>query len=125
MLYDAVMITTLIRIDDEEHSDIETSESENQDEVNLPLQRDVDWKQPILVTGKPGCGKTHLILHTVEELIKNEYSVVLTAPTAFLASQYAQIFHDSAPAETVHAAFHYPVAQDEKPDVNWCYRNIT
>ena len=92
-------------------------------QVNEPVSDDhqtfLDWKQPLLVTGKPGSGKTYAVLSIVEHCINLDYSVLVTAPTGFLASKYSEIFKEQADTDTVHAAFKYPVNEAEKPAINW------
>ena len=44
------------------------------------------WTKPILLTGKPGAGKTYTILSTVNELVSTNTKILVAAPTGFLAS---------------------------------------
>lgn len=41
------------------------------------------WTRPILVTGKLGSGKSHMILSTVQELLKRDATILIAAPTGF------------------------------------------
>ena len=71
------------------------------------------------MTGKPGSGKSHTILSTVEELLKRDATILIAAPTGFLASVYWSQLPDGVVCDTVHASFHYPVDCDESPSINW------
>ena len=77
------------------------------------------WTRPILVTGKPGSGKSHTILPTVQELLKRDATIFIAAPTEFLALVYWSQLPDGVVYNTVHASFHYPVECDESCSINW------
>ena len=82
------------------------------------------WTKPILLTGKPGAGKTYTILWTVNELVPMNTKILVAAPTGFLASVYRYLVDDEVTCDTVHAAFHIPVESDQSPSINWdisCY----
>ena len=78
-----------------------------------------DWTRPILVTGSPGTGKTQTVFAAIERCIAEERQALLTAPTGFLASKYREAFQDEAGSDTVHAAFKFPVCENDKPIINW------
>ena len=41
--------------------------------------QNIDWKQYLLVTGNPGCGKTHVMNACVSECLKNDLQVLVVA----------------------------------------------
>ena len=43
--------------------------------------------------------------------------------TGYLATEYKDKFSDDIDAETIHAAFHYPVSPEERPTFNWNLSN--
>lgn len=80
---------------------------------------EIDWRKFILVTGKPGTGKTQTLLRCIDYCMSMHRSVHVATPTGFLATRYQQEFHDDITADTVHSAFHYPVSPDEPASTNW------
>ena len=80
---------------------------------------DIDWKKVLLLTGKPGTGKTHCLKQAIYEAIDQERDVLVATPTGFLASTSSAAFGDDVETETVHAAFKYPVSTNTSPEVNW------
>lgn len=104
------------------------SDSDNYDDSHADTKRRTeqsdsvetcDWTRPILVTGIPGTGKTRAIFAVIEQTIACDRHILMTAPTGFLASKYRETFEGQADADTVHAAFKYPVSEDQRPTINW------
>ena len=60
------------------------------------------WEYRVLL-GKPGTGKSQVVIRAIYHAIHQEYKVLLAAPVALLA-QGADL-----EAETIHAAFRIPV----------------
>jgi ATP-dependent exoDNAse (exonuclease V) alpha subunit len=86
---------------------------------------DIDWKKPIVVTGEAGCGKSYTINSIVTYLLANDATVLVAAPTGFLASVFKAILPNNAKCETVHASFHFPVdTADIPPSINWQLSNF-
>ena len=73
----------------------------------------------LLLTGKPGTGKTHCLKQAIYQAIDQECDVLVATPTGFLVSTYLAAFGDDVQTETVHAAFKYPVSKDTSAEVNW------
>ena len=92
---------------------------EDDDEEMSLGNEDINWKKVLLLTGKPGTGKTHSLKQAIYEAIDQERNVLVATPTGFLASMYSAAFSDDVETETVHAAFKYPVSTDTSPEVNW------
>lgn len=88
------------------------------DQLTLP-DEDLDWKKVLLLTGKPGTGKTHCVKVAITEAIKQERDVLVATPTGFLASTYSAAFPEEIQTETVHAAFKYPVSPAHPCQTNW------
>lgn len=105
-----------VRDNDCEESRQDTDCENVDDEAN---EQNVDWKRFILVTGKPGTGKTHVMYSCIEHCIEQERKVLVAAPTGYLASQYRAQFGDDVTCDTIHSAFRYPVSSDELPLTNW------
>ena len=87
-------------------------------EITL-ADEDVDWRKVLLLTGKPGTGKTHCLKQAISQAIDQERDVLVATPTGFLASTYSAAFGEDVETETVHAAFKYTVSQATSPQVNW------
>ncbi len=75
----------------------------------------IDWKKILLLTSKPGAGKTHCI----KEAIYQERSILVATPTGFVASTYSATFLEDVDTDTVHSAFKYPVNTEEQSETNW------
>ena len=78
-----------------------------------------DWRKFRLLLAKPGTGKSQVVIRAIHHAIQQEYTVSLVAPVALLAQGYRAIFGPDLDAETIHAAFHIPVNQEQAPDVNF------
>jgi DNA replication protein DnaC len=107
------------------NSDFET-DMENEQQVLLLHgnfdHRDAttnDWTKPILVTGKPGCGKSHAIESIVHSVSSEDALILIAAPTGFLASVFRFNAPEHVVCDTVHASFHFPVETDVLPKINW------
>ena len=97
-------------------SDIDDDDHSEQTDCILP---EIDWKKYLLVTGKPGCGKTHTLNACISERVTRRLKVCVAAPTGFLACKFKAIFGDDISTDTVHAAFKYPIEEGTSPSVNW------
>ena len=76
-----------------------------------------DWRKFRLLLGKPGTGKSQVVIRAIHHAIQQGYAVLLVAPVALLAQGYRAIFGPDLDPETIHAAFHIPVNQEQAPDV--------
>ena len=79
----------------------------------------LNWKKFILVTGKPGTGKTHCLRRAIRDALDDQRKVLTATPTGFLATTYAEHFLDEIVADTVHSAFKYPVLTTDSSEINW------
>ena len=77
-----------------------------------------DWRKFILITGRPGSGKSQIMNRTIQKCIEEGRNILATAPTGILASRYKKSFHPHIHTDTVHSAFTYPVS-NERANVNW------
>ena len=84
-----------------------------------PTDDAVDWRKFVLLTGKPGTGKTHCVHKAMDEALDDERQIMVATPTGFLATTYANVFGTDITTDTVHSAFKYPVARDQQAEVNW------
>lgn len=115
---------------DDAQTDSDDDENAFDDNINKPVvmltsqTMDVDWKKPIVVTGEAGCGKSYTILSVVSHLVRQEGNVLIAAPTGLLAAVFKASFPDEVQCETVHSSFHYPVAPDQSPTINWQLSNF-
>ena len=77
------------------------------------------WQKPIIVTGKPGAGKTRTLCQSITENVSLCQNVLVASPTGFLASVFRSVLPEDVVCETVHASFKIPVNADEQPTINW------
>ena len=78
-----------------------------------------DWRKIILVTGKPGTGKTQAMLVCIDTCSRMGKNVLVATPTGFLATRYRSHFNDNVSCDTVHSTFSYPVLDSSRPTINW------
>ena len=69
--------------------------------------------------GKPGTGKSQVIIRAMHTAIQQEHRVLLAAPVALRAQGYRDIFVKELDCETLHAAFNIPVNSNQTRDVNF------
>ena len=80
---------------------------------------DSSWTKYRVLLGKPGTGKSQVIIRAMHTAIQQEQKVLLAAPVALLAQGYREIFGEDLHCETLHAAFNIPVNTCHKADVNF------
>ena len=78
-----------------------------------------NWAKYRLLLGKPGTGISQVVIHAIHHAIQQEAAVLLAAPVALLAQGYRAIFGADLECETLHAAFHIPVDENQSMDVNF------
>ena len=69
--------------------------------------------------GKPGTGKTQVLLAIIRHSIKVRQQVLLACPTGYLASKYRYIFGNQITTNTIHGAFHIPVNREDRTTINF------
>ena len=69
--------------------------------------------------GKPGTGKSQVLIHTIDHAICTEMSVLVAAPLALLAQAYNSIFLEDIDSDTLHAAFNIPIEGPHPNDINY------
>ena len=84
---------------------------------------DIDWRKFVLVAGSAGTGKSYAIKKVIQTCVATGVKVLVATPTVFLATEYKDSFQNDIDADTIHASFHYPVSQSEKPTFNWNLSN--
>ena len=78
-----------------------------------------DWSKYGVLSGKPGTGKSQVLIRAIHHLIQEEYKVFLAAPGALLAQAYRIIFGPDLDTETIHAAFDIPIQEEASHDINF------
>ena len=71
-----------------------------------------------VLLGKPGTGKSQVLIRAIHHAIENEMSVLVAAPVALLAQGY-KIFLADIETDTLHGAFNIPVDAPFADDVNY------
>lgn len=77
--------------------------------------------KPVLILGKPGCGKSFIIINVVNYCLENDLCVLFACPTAYQAQQYLDIFPENknVNADTIHSIFKIPVDVRDEKFINW------
>ena len=66
---------------------------EDVDDVNMDVDdNNDDWRTFILITGRPGSGKSQIMNRTIQKCIEEGRNILATAPTGILASCYKKSF---------------------------------
>ena len=71
-----------------------------------------------VLLGKPGTGKSQVLILAIHHTIENEMSVLVAALVALLAQGYHKIFLCDIEKDTLHGAFNIPVDAPFADDVN-------
>ena len=71
-----------------------------------------------LLLGKPGTGKSQVLICAISYTIRHELSVLVAAPVALLAQGYNSIFYEDATTDTLHGAFSIPIARPYPNEIN-------
>ena len=77
------------------------------------------WRKYRVLMGKPGTGKSQVLIRVIHEALKPEASVLFATPVALLAQGYRSIFGADLECDTLHAAFRIPVNDGRAFDVNF------
>lgn len=78
-----------------------------------------DWAKYRMLRGKPGTGKSQVLIRGIHHALQQELKVLLAAAVALLAQGYRAIFRYDLEADTIHAAFHVPIDGHLTADVNF------
>lgn len=78
-----------------------------------------DWAKYRVLCGKPGTGKSQVLIRAIHHALQQESQVLVAAPVALLAQGYRSIFGSDLEAETIHSTFHIPVNDDANGDMNF------
>ena len=70
---------------------------------------DSTWQKYHLLLGKPGTGKSQVLIRAIDYAIRHELSVLVAAPVALLAQGYNSIFYEDVTTDTLHGAFSIPI----------------
>ena len=77
-----------------------------------------EWMQFIMLSGKPGSGKSYLLLMCIHHALATGCSVVVAAPTGILAQTFAESLHDEVHCDTLHSLFFFSETS-ETCSYNW------
>lgn len=109
---------------------VDSSDDDDDDSLNRLTTIEPDFNdqnfsstscKPVLILGKPGCGKSFIITNVVNYCLQNELSVLFACPTAYQAQQYLDLFPDekNISADTIHSIFKIPINVTEEKVINW------
>ena len=102
-------------------SDITAALSSRQSSVsddNHSAASDSIWQKYRLLLGKPGTGKSQVLIRAISYAIRHELSVLVAAPVALLAQGYNSIFYEDVTTDTLHGAFAIPIDGPYPNEIN-------
>ena len=79
---------------------------------------DSNWQKYRLLLGKPGTGKSQVLIRAIDYAILHELSVLVAAPVALLAQGYNSIFYEEVTTDTLHGAFSIPIDGPAPNEIN-------
>ena len=77
------------------------------------------WEKFRVLLGKPGTGKSQVLVRIIDHAIRSEMSVLVAAPLALLAQAYNSIFLEDIDSDTLHAASNIPIEGPHPNDINY------
>ena len=80
---------------------------------------EADWAKYRLIMGKPGTGKSQVVIRAIHHVVQQEHPVLVCAPVALLAQGYRAIFSSEVETDTIHAAFNVPIEEGVAHDTNF------
>ena len=90
------------------------------DMISYPSPTTCDWKNFSYHRQTRDTKVTiNFLCHQTKQCIEEQRKILLTAPTGILASAYKNLFGEDITTETVHAAFEYPVKEEQHATTNW------
>ena len=82
-------------------------------------QNSATWEKFRVLLGKPGTGKSQVLIRVIDHAIRTEMSVLVAAPVALLAQGYNTIFLDDIDTDTLHGAFNIPIHGPHPNDISY------
>ena len=79
----------------------------------------INWQKYGVLLGKPGTGKSQVLIRAIDHALQNEFRVLVAAPVALLAQSYSSIFAADIDTDTSHGAFNIPIHGAPSDDVNY------
>lgn len=77
------------------------------------------WEKFRVLLGKPGTGKSQVLIRAIDHAIRTDMSVLVAAPLALLAQGYNSIFLDDIDSDTLHGAFNIPIEGPHPNEINY------
>ena len=82
-------------------------------------QNSATWEKFRVLLGKPGTGKSQVLIRVIDHAIRTEMSVLVAASVALLAQGYNAIFLDDIDTDTLHGAFNIPIHGPHPNDISY------
>ena len=95
------------------HREQQENSTDRQDEQSS------SWRLYRVLLGKPGTGKSQVLIRAIHHAVENEMSVLVAAPVALPAQGYHKIFLADIETDTLHGAFNIPVDAPFHDEVNY------
>ena len=86
---------------------------------SLRPSEEADWAKYRVIMGKPGTGKSQVVIRAIHHAVQQEHPVLVCAPVALLAQGYRAIFSSEVETDTIHAAFNVPIEESVAHDTNF------
>ena len=84
-----------------------------------PTYQSSHWTSFHTLLGKPGTGKSQVLVRFIDFLVNSQCHVLVATPIALLANRYQALFSNNVTCETIHAAFRVPVTTSQQHTVNY------
>lgn len=92
----------------------------SEDEAGPPVPpQQEDWRTLRVILGKPGTGKSQVIIRVVHECFTNDFSCLVVTPVALLANHYRDLFGRRITSNTLHSVFRIPVGEAQQHAINF------
>lgn len=92
----------------------------SEDEAGPPVPpQQEDWRTLRVILGKPGTGKSQVIIRVVHECFTNDFSCLVVTPVALLANHYRDLFGRRITSNTLHSVFRIPVGEAQQHTINF------
>ena len=76
------------------------------------------WQKYCVLLGKPGTGKSEVLIRAISHAIRHEMSVLVATRVALLAQGYNSIFCEDVTTDTLHGAFSIPIDGPYPNEIN-------
>ena len=102
----------------EQHDTYDVDHCAPHEQLSSTYPENCDWRKFILITGRPGSGKSQIVKHIIQQCLHEERNMLVGCPTGLLASDNNDTFAGQITSNTIHSAFQFPVNKHQRPTIN-------